>query len=100
MPTILVIIHYLTTFVDPLGGSPVVRSTYLQNAPALGVAEQLVGGSELCDAAIRHDEDAVAVHDGVEPVGDGQHRAVPEPLPGNSGLVRPVALMVKIYLRC
>ena len=25
--------------------------------------------------------DSVAVHDSVEPVGDGEHRAVPEPLP-------------------
>ena len=60
-------------------------SRHLQNAPALGVAEQLVRSSELRDAAICHDEDAVAVHDGVEPVGDGQHRAVPEPLPGDRG---------------
>ena len=72
-------------------------SRHLQNAPALGVAEQLVRSSELCDAAICHDEDAVAVHDGVEPVGDGQHRAVPEPLPGHRDRM---VLWSEIYFRC
>lgn len=44
------------------------------------VVEQIVGVVELDEPARVHHHDAVGVHDGVESVGDRQHRAVREPM--------------------
>ena len=45
------------------------------------LAKQLVGTTKLCHLAVGENEDAVAVHDRVQAVGDGEHRAVAELLP-------------------
>ena len=40
--------------------------------------EESLGGVQLRHPAVVHDQDAIRVHDGVEPVSDGEHRAVAE----------------------
>lgn len=42
------------------------------------IFQKFVGGVELSDDALVHDDDPVVVQDGVQPVGDGQHGAALE----------------------
>lgn len=47
--------------------------------------EQRSGRVKLRNPPVVHDEDAVGVHDGVEPVGDGEHSTVSEGRPIGAG---------------
>ena len=57
---------------------------------AAGPGEERVGGVELGHPALVQHEEAVAVDDGVQAVGDGQHRALGELAPD-----RPLDLRVR-----
>jgi hypothetical protein len=48
------------------------------HSPILPAPEQLCGRIELLELARVQHQDAVAVHDGVQPVRDGEHGAVAE----------------------
>ena len=57
------------------------------------VGQEIIWRVKLCNFALIQNNDSVVVHDGVESVGDGEHRAVWE-LPPDGGLHQVVSLKV------